>query len=180
MATESVGAIDARNTVTTSLRRLAQAQARLDALSAEMEAELQAVRRRRDGAIARLQRRVDGMLSELEAYCRAERDAVLPEGRKSLVTSFGEVSFRKAEPTLVIPDGAGEEEVCAALRARELADLVRVHESVDRRALRKALDDGRLSERELRRVGLELVEKEDVFGCKIRRDALVSVGGQRA
>ena len=180
MAAETAEVLEARSTVTDRLRRLATAQARLDALSAELEAELQAVRRRRDGAIARLQRRVDGMLSELEAYCRAERDAVLPEGRKSLVTSFGEVSFRKAEPSLVMEDGAGEEEVCAALKARDLGDLVRARESVDRRALRKALDEGRLGDRALRRIGLKLVEKEDVFGCKIRRDALVAVGGQGA
>lgn len=180
MVAESAQVLDARNVVSDRLRRLAQAQGRLDGLNAELEAELQAVRRRRDGAIARLQRRVDAMLSELETYCRAGRDAVLPEGRKSLVTAFGEVSFRKAEPSLVMEDGAGEEEVCAALTARDLGDLVRVHQSVDRRALRKALDDGRLSARELRRVGLELVEKDDVFGCKIRRDALVAVGGQGA
>jgi phage host-nuclease inhibitor protein Gam len=179
MATEAAQAGEARAAVSDRLRRLARTRASLDALSAELEAGLLTVRRRRQGAIARLRRRLDAMLSELEAYCRAERDAVLPEGRKSLLTPFGEVSFRRAEPSLLIEDGA-EEEVCAALKERDLGDLVRVRESVDRRALRRALEEGRLSEQELRRMGLKLVERDEAFGCKIRHDALVAVGGQGA
>ncbi len=177
MAGEAARNTEARAAVTQRLRRLARAQARLDALSAELEGELLGVRRRREGAIARLQRRLDAMLTDLETYCRAEKDAVLPDGRKSLVTPFGEVSFRRAEPSLVLEDNA-EEEVCAALRARDLGDLVRVRESVDRRALRRALEEGRLGVKDLRRIGLELVEREDAFGYKLRREALVAVGGQ--
>jgi phage host-nuclease inhibitor protein Gam len=170
----TVRGTDARAVVTERLRRLCRGRAHLDALNAELEGELMEVRRRHEGAISRLQRRVDSMLGELEAYCRAEADSVLPEGRRSLVTAFGEVSFRRSEPALVIEDGA-EGRVCAALRARDMADLVRVQEGVDRRALRRALQEGRLSARELRRIGVELVEQEDAFGCR-----LGAVGGQRA
>ncbi len=177
MATDAARTAEARAAVTDRLRRLARAQARLDALSAELEAELLGVRRRREGAIGRLRRRLDTMLAELETFCRAEKDAVLPDGRKSLVTPFGEVSFRRAEPALLVEDGA-EVDVCAALRARDLADLVRVRESVDRRALRRALEEGRLGVRDLHRIGLELVEREDAFGCRLRREALAAVGGQ--
>ncbi len=179
MASETAQTADARAAVTERLRRLARAQARLDVLGAELEGELFRVRRRREGAITRLQRRLDAMLSELEAYCRTEREAVLPDGRKSLATPFGEVSFRKAESALELEDGTEEEKVCASLRARDMAHLVRVRESVDRRALRRAVEEGRLNERELRRLGLALVERDDAFGCRLRREAPAPVGGQR-
>jgi len=180
MARQTPETMEAREVVAEKLRRLARAQARLDALTVELERELQEVRRRHEGAIARLQRRVDRSLAELEEYCRAERDALLPAGRKTLTTPFGEVRFRKAEPSLVLNDGVEESEVCEALRKLRLDELVRVRESLDRHALRKAVEDGRVDPAQLRPIGLSLVEREDLFGCKLRRDTLVAVGGPAA
>lgn len=179
MTSETARTTDPRAVVAERLRRLARAQSRLDVLSADLEGELFRVRRRRESAITRLQRRTDAMLSELESFCRAERDTVLPEGRKSLATPFGEVGFRSTGPVLELKDGAEEGHVCAKLRARDMADLVRVRESVDRRALRKAVEEGRLDEGDLRRMGLALVEREDAFNCRLRREAPAPVGGQR-
>lgn len=167
MTTELLAPAAARAQVAQKLRRLARAQVRLERVQAELDEQLDAVRQRYDGRVASLQDRLSRMLADLEAHCRGEREAILPPGRKSLVTPSGEVGFRKGEPTVRLCEGLAEEEVCRLLRAAQLAELVRAKEAPDKPAVRKALRDGRVSREQLRRCGLELADGRDRFYCKV-------------
>ncbi len=169
----------ARTHVVRTLRDIAVARARLDRLQAQLEEELDAVRRCREARIAALQGRFDRLLGELQGFCRARRDAILPPGRKTLVTPLGEVGFRKAEPVLRLCAGVGEEDVCRLMRRARLDALLRVRETPDRAAVYKALEEGRLTREQLRRCGLELAGGEERFHFRLREDAGHAPGGSR-
>jgi len=171
MAAKLLKTPSARSQVVEKLRGIAVAQARLERLRAQLEEELDAVRRCQDRRIAGLQGRVERLLADLEALCRAERDLILPAGRKTFVTPHGEVGFRKCEPVIRVRDGLGEGDVCRLLRQARLESLLRVREAPDKAALHKALAEGRLSCQQLRRCGLELDEGEERFHCKLREQA---------
>jgi phage host-nuclease inhibitor protein Gam len=176
MAIQAIDAEQAQSAVAQRLRRMALVRTRLDGLEAELERELASARRRYEARIEALQRRMEQQQAELEVYCRARRDAVLPLGRKSLVTQFGEVAFRSAEPSVQVREGLGEDDACRLLKAAGLESLVRARESPDKPAVRAALRQGTVTPRALARCGLELVDGEERFHCKLWQDALLEAG----
>jgi len=168
MATTLLRAPSPRSQVAEKLRGIAVAQARLERLRAQLEEELDAVRRCQDRRIGALRARVERQLAELEAFCRAERGVILPADRKTFVTPHGEVGFRKSEPVIRVRDGLAEEDVCRLLRRARLKGLLRIKEAPDKPALHKALCEGRLSPGQLGRFGLELEEGEERFHYRLR------------
>lgn len=169
MGTELLKPASARSQVVERLRRICAAQACLDRLQAQLDVELDAVRRCHDRRIAALQGRLSRLTADLEGFCRAERESVLPAGRKGLVTPLGEVGFRKSEPAVRLLDGVTEDGACRLLRQARLAYLVRVRESCDKAAVHKQFAEGRLTAERLRRCGLAVEEGEERFHCKLRR-----------
>ncbi|MHC5034516.1 MAG: host-nuclease inhibitor Gam family protein [Planctomycetota bacterium] len=161
------------------LRRIAATQVRLGRAQAELDEALDAVRRRYDRRLGLMRRRLSDLLGKLEAYCRANRGAVLPPGRKSQVTPFGIIGFRKGEASLELSDGLSEDDVCRLLRAADLGELVRVKEAPDRPAIRKALSEGRLDGEQLRQCGIKLTEGQERFHCKVEAGPPAGAAGLR-
>jgi phage host-nuclease inhibitor protein Gam len=151
----------------------------LSKVQAELDEALDAVRRRYDRRLGLMRRRLSDLLSKLEAYCRANRHAVLPPGRKSLVTPFGVIGFRKGEAALGLRDGLSEADVSRQLRAAELGELVRVKEAPDRPAIRKALSEGRVDGEQLLQCGIELTEGPERFHCKVEAGPPAGAAGLR-
>jgi phage host-nuclease inhibitor protein Gam len=170
---------DYRREVGGRLRRLARAEARLRAAESELEEELQEVRRRREPRVERLRRRVENLRGRLEEFCRAERADMLRDGRKSLKTPFGRVGFRSRRPAVSVADGAAEDHICRRLAERGLDGVVRVKRRINRRALRRAVEAGRLSAEELSELGLELAERPDAFQCSTAVGEPLASGGGR-
>jgi len=166
----------ARAAVAEKLRRLGRVRLRLETLQSELNAQLEGVRRRYDRRIAALQSRTNELHADLEAYCRAHRDAILPPGRKTLTTPHGEVAFRKGEAAVCLRDGLTEAEVCRLLRTADLDGLIRTREHPDKVAVRRALAADEVTLEGIRRCGLDLVETPPRFHCKLRYDALVQAG----
>ncbi|MHC4788202.1 MAG: host-nuclease inhibitor Gam family protein [Planctomycetota bacterium] len=181
MNTGQLNATDPRAGVEAGLRCLAGAQVRLKKLQAEMDEAVDAVRRRYDRRIGALEERARRLREELESLCRTDREAVLPAGRKSLKTPYGVVGFRTGESLVRIRDGMSAPAVCRLLRRAGLGDLVRVKESPEKTAVRKALQQGRLGRDQLEDCGLQLVEQGERFHCKVRlaaADETAWPGGQ--
>jgi phage host-nuclease inhibitor protein Gam len=172
MTTQLLDPAVGRAEVAAGLRTIAAAQVRLARLEAELDERLDAVRRRYDRRVAALRERVLRLTGELEAHCRASRDAILPPGRKSLATTFGVVGFRKAEAVVRLRDELSDEDACRLLRRAGLDGLVRVKEAPDRNAVRRSLLEGRVTGEQLRQCGLELAEGEERFHCKVYSTAL--------
>ena len=177
MSGQSIPTVPPRRAVCETLRRMAGAKGRLDLLQADMERELEAVRRRYRGRLRPLEGRLRALGEQIEALCRAERDQVFPDGRKSFATAHGEVGFRKAEPAVALAEGMDEAAVCRLLRKARLGRLVRVKQRPDRASIRKALAEGNVDAARLRGCGVELVDLPDHFRCRLgQREARLSRG----
>jgi phage host-nuclease inhibitor protein Gam len=174
MATAVLSDAGARPQVAERLRRMARMQSRLDSLCAELERDLDGVRQRYEGRISALRGRLTALTDELEALCRSRRDDVFEGGGKCYCTAHGEVAFRRAEAALHVRDGLSDAAVCRLLRRNRLARFVRTKEGPDRRAIRKALDEGEVDGARLGRCGLVLVDLPDHFRCTVGRP-----GGRR-
>ena len=166
MTEQTLAPAAARAGVGARLRRIARLELNLAAAQTQLEEVLEAARRRYGPRVEQLRGRLSGHAAELEQYCRAERHVLFPPDRKSLVTPFGEVGFRKGEATVTIREGASDEEACRRLRAAGLDALVRVREAPDRAAVRRALAQGEVSEARLRSCALEVVEGDERFHCR--------------
>ena len=166
MTVQTLAPPAARARVGAHLRRIARLELDLAAAQTELDEVLEAARRRHGPRVEQLRNRLSRQAAELEQYCRAERHVLLPPGRKSLVTPFGEVGFRKGEAAVVIREGASDEEACRRLRAAGLDVLIRVRAAPDKAAVRRALAQGEVSEARLRSCALEVVEGEERFHCR--------------
>jgi phage host-nuclease inhibitor protein Gam len=166
-AAESVPSAEA---VGRRLRRIAAVELRLAALRADLDRALDAVRRRHDARLSAVSRRLARLTDDLELFCRTHRAAVLPPGRKTLATPFGEVGFRRAELAVVLAEGATAADVCAHLRRARLGRLVRASYCLDRPAIRRAAADGGVALDRLARCGIALEQPPDSFRYKVRRE----------
>jgi phage host-nuclease inhibitor protein Gam len=169
MVTQPPPSSAARLKVAQRLHAIGLAQARLETVQTALDEELDTLRRRYASRIAALQGRLSRLLADLEGFCRSKREYILPAGRKCLATPFGGVAFRKSDAVLRLCEGVTEDEACRLLRAARLASLVRGREALDRPAIYRALGEGRVGEKQLRRCGLEVEEGPDSFHCKVRR-----------
>jgi phage host-nuclease inhibitor protein Gam len=157
-----------RAVVTDMLRRMAHLQVRLDALEADLQEAVERVQAGRGGRIAATRARLEGLARRLEAVCRAERDALIPPGRKGLDIEWGRIGFRAVGPAVGIRVGTAERDVCRALRRAGLRHLVRTRETPDATAVRKALSGGMTDRRTLSRCGLEVQDRPDSFHYAVR------------
>ena len=173
MINESIEPAVVRARVSRSLARLARAGFRLLRLRTELDEQLDGVRRRYRSRLESLRARSERLRAELESFCRDNRDCLLPSGRKRLTTPAGEVGFRLTEQAVTLRRGVDQQEACRRLSSAELADLVRTRRAPDKPSVRRALREGRVSARQLRQCGLELLPATERFYCKVRHDSPV-------
>ncbi len=152
------------------MRGLARTTCRMQSLQAEYDAQVDALRRRYGARLASLHDRAAALSDALESLCRGPAGCLFLSGRKSLTTPQGEVGFRRCEPAVRLADGVDDEEAVRRLRCAGLADLVRARSAPDKRALRKAVREGRVDIEVLRGCGLELAAAPDRFYCRIRHE----------
>jgi len=176
MRTPSMTSPHPHTVVRRELRRIARVRVQLDEAQAQLQAQLAAVRQGFSRRIEAYRARMTRLHDQLERFCREHREDILPPGRKTLATAFGEVSFRRSEAQIRVRDGLEGDDVCRLFKAAGLHSLVRVTEAPDKAAVRSALRDGGISAGQLRDCGLEVVHGPDRFYCKVRTDALVRVG----
>jgi len=151
------------------LRRLARTQRRLERLDAELTARLDALTALYTGRIGALRSAVERMRSDIERLCRTRRDALMG-GRRSLVTAYGTVGFRRAGPSVHI-EPRMLEAACEELCRRGLAHLVRVRREADKPAIKRALAEGGVTAELLSEWGIRVNEGEERFYCYVNDGA---------
>jgi hypothetical protein len=131
--------VDSQDSAAWASRKLAKAHAAVEAVSAWEAREIERIR-----AVAEAERRrYQGEIEFFEGHLGTYLLKLVAEGRKtkSLDLPGGRIQLRARQPKLEILD---EERAIAWLKAAEHGELVRVKESVDKAALKKALaaEDG--------------------------------------
>ncbi len=153
------------------LRAVARASDRLAGLRAELQGKIAEVRGRYERRIAAAEARLERLREALEAFCRDNRNSLLPEDRKSLQTPRGTVGFRRSPPSVRLREGVTKPEAAEMLLRNDLSEFVRVRRSPRRRALRRAVTESRFDRERLRECGMQFIEGEETFYCKVPKHA---------
>ena len=152
-----------RAAVNRRLLDIARRRRELIRLQAEMNARLDAVRKEHSDLLNACRQHLGALENRFAHFCRKNRRALVPDGRKSLRTDAGLTGFRTAPPSVRIRRGVSQDEVCRRLRARGLSALVRVRETPDRCAIHEAVQAGRVEASLLSRCGVSIANPQESF-----------------
>ena len=155
-----------RESVEELLRQMCEAQIRVDAANAQLNAELVAARARYEADLA-----ADGMtINEIAAMLHAWADgnAELFEEKKSLPMVHGTLKFQTGQPALKPVTGSTWEKALALVK-RHLPDFVRKKEEIDREAVLAARKE--LGAEKLKLVGL-MVDQAERFHYELNLESI--------
>ena len=153
------------------VKRIGQAALEIEALEADMDRELQDVRGRYDLRVAPRRARRKRLEEELVAGCRANRETLFEAGSQTLSLGFGRIAYRTGPVRLVLQEGVTEEEVLKRLTPR-LHRFMRVSQSLDKTGLKAAAAAGDVRPGEVDRIGLRLIQGEEVWTVKPNHEAI--------
>lgn len=137
-----------------------------DALKAEMERKIAEIRADYEGRAAEIGRRQEDLFADIEAYVLGNPQEI-PEGRKSLELLHGTVGFRTGNPTVRLPRGVDEAELCEELKCSGFPEYVRTRDEVNREAVLAADDAVRES---LAAHGVKVTQTKDRFFVEVKRE----------
>ena len=140
---------------------------RLERIKAEAAEEIEPLRRKREEAEA-----------ELVADCRAARTTLFPDESKTLAVGAGKISWRYKPPRIELADNVEEADVLAKCAARGFSAYRREIVSLDKEAVKKDAVAGALKAKDLERLGLVLVDKEEVWQIKPDLEAVREAVGK--
>jgi phage host-nuclease inhibitor protein Gam len=169
MSVETIPAGAAVSALTVRMRQLACKELELSRLRTELDSRLEAVKGVYERRITALEGAAGRMRGGIERFCRAQRDALMPDGVKSVRTLYGRAGFRRGAPQVVLDDGLDDEKVCRALQEREMDGLVRVRALLDRAAVKRALEAGEADEELLAACGIRLGGGDEAFYCVVEQ-----------
>lgn len=169
MSVETIPAGAALSALTVRMRQLGCKEIEIERLRAELNSRIEAVKGLYEHRIAALEAAAAHLRGSIEQLCRARREALMPDGVKSVRTLYGRAGFRRSGPQVVLDDGLDEDGACSALRGKGLDSLIRLRQSLDRPAVRRALDAGEAGERLLAACGVRVTDGGEAFYCVVQR-----------
>ena len=143
--------------VDAALLSIGQIDREIEALEAEAQRDIEAIKTRTIGLVKPQQERKAALELQIQAFCEGHREEM--GNKKSRELNFGKVSFRLSTKIVI----RGVKACIDALRSLGLKDFIRVKESPDKEKM-KDLDDAVLAQ-----VGAKR-QPEDVFGYEVNRE----------
>ena len=160
------------------MRLLARRELELDRVRAELNSRLEAVKAVHERRITSLEAAAARHRDGVERFCREHRDTLMPAGPKSVRTPYGTAGFRQTAPQLLLDEGQDGERACRTLRERKLTQFIRVRDSLDRTALKRALLAGEADEKLLAACGVRLTQGVEAFYCVVEKTQGWGGGGR--
>lgn len=155
------------------LLALGRKQLRLERIQAEMQAEIDSIKEQYSDRLEGRAATVEQKAQELRLACEDSREVLLTGRKKSVDTIFGTVGWRKQGERVKTQDGVSTTEAAERLLDRGHDDLVRRKPKPAKSAIKKALDDGRLTEDELHRIGLQITGGGDDWWYELHRENIL-------
>ena len=150
--------ISSRAEAETALGEIAATTAHLNELKAQLDQELTSVRKCYEERIDTLSKKIETQSGLLQQWAEASPEE-FPEGRKSIELLHGRLGFRTSTPSLKTIAGWTFKKALEVI-ARP---FVRVKEDLDKEGVLAAYARGELTDTELKRVGLRVVQDEAFF-----------------
>ena len=164
-------AID-REELARRLLALGRKKLKLEQIEAEMQAEIDDIKEQFSDRLERRASTVESMAQRLRLSCEDSRDELLTGRKKSVDTIFGTIGWRKQGERVRTQDGVSTTEAAQRLIDRGFDDLVRRKPKPAKSSIKKAVNDGRLSEDELHRIGLEISGGDEDWWYEINRESV--------
>lgn len=142
------------------LGELAADTAETSRLKAELESKLTAVRQQYEGTIEQLGKRIEGNTGLLQSWAESNPEEF--GDKKSLDLLHGRLGFRTGNPKLKTLSGWTWDRVKETL-IRNLTGHVRTKTEVDKEGLLAAFQRHELDDRDLREIGVKVVQDEAFF-----------------
>ena len=158
--------IASREDLENVLGRYAAAVIEGDELKADMERKINELRAGYEERAAAIGKRCELLFADIEAYMSNNPEEI-PAGRKSLELLHGTVGYRTGNPTVRLPRGVDEAELCEELRCSGFEVFVRTRDEVNREAVLAADDTTRDS---LAAHGVKVTQVKDRFFVEIKRE----------
>lgn len=144
------------------VRLYALAVNKINALDAEMNAELLAIRKRFDAAVEDAKSEAKTHAKLIEAWAMDNPDA-FPDDKKSVEFPCGTIGHRTGTPTVATIGGWTLGRSLKVLIARGAREFVSVKEALSKEAVLAAFRKKEVSAEWLREVGLEVRQNEKFF-----------------
>ena len=136
------------------LHEIGKLELEIVTLRAEMDAQVDAVRRPYVGKLERRQGKLAELARRLRLLCEDSREALTPGKAKSCDVTFGKIGWRKQPDKMGVQKGRTAEQVCRHLLAAHRKDLLRVTVQLDKKAIAAALADDLITGPEFADAGL--------------------------
>lgn len=143
----------------------------MEAIEAEMQKRIDAVRAQYSSRLERRAVTIREMEADLRLACEDSREDLLPRSRKSVDVLFGRVGWRSQPPKVVQERGIDALDTIMDL-SKHSPDLLRRKVEVDRQAVLGALRLGDVTEEQLGRWGLEVRSGRDDWYYELHRDSI--------
>jgi phage host-nuclease inhibitor protein Gam len=150
-----------------ALNELQECEAEIELASADANKKIASTRNTVVPEIAEREEQAKRLRTAIENWAEAHRDdeELFPAGKKSLELRAGTIAFRTSAPSLVLRDGWKSEDVIAELEETEATFIKRTaikagSPSLDKAAIKKLYDQGKIDAKTLKSLGLEIKQDE--------------------
>lgn len=151
--------------VENALNELQQLEAQAAAEAAEVNKKIAVVRDEYTPTVAPLEEKAKRLRNAIVAWAEDNREdeEIFPKGRKSIELNAGTISIRAGAPSLVLRKGKSTEDVIELLKENGVKAGIKLADpTLDKTAIKKLYDQGKLDDDDLKKLGLEMTQSESV------------------
>jgi phage host-nuclease inhibitor protein Gam len=151
--------------VENAMNELQQLEAQAAAAAANANSKIAEIRDEYTPSVAPLEEKAKRLRNAIESWAEDNRDdeELFPKGRKSIELNAGTISIRAGAPSLVLRKGKSTDDVIELLKEHGIKAGIKVADpSLDKTAIKKLYDQGKLDDNDLKKLGLEITQTESV------------------
>lgn len=169
-----------RETLARRLYLIGRGQLELDRLEADMNAEIDRVKRRYAHRLELRRSGIEEAARILRLACEDSRQSLLTGRRKSVDTIFGRVGWRTQGDKVVLAKGVKGEAAAQALLDAGHETLARQRPEIDKPAVKAAIANGTMPLPDLARFGIRLVAAGEDWYYEVDRESVAEHLGEEA
>ena len=128
----------------------------------EMDRRLTAVREEFEAPLSSLGKQIEEKTTLLEAWAAANPDD-FPKNRKSIEMTHGTIGYRLGTPKLKTLMRKTWDQILELIRANDWTQFIRTKEEVNKDAILAEYGQDRLSDQQLKHIGVQVVQDESFF-----------------
>jgi phage host-nuclease inhibitor protein Gam len=149
-----------------ALNELQEVEAKIDLETAGANKDIANIRTTIVPSVSKLEEQATRIRNSIETWAEGSRDdeGIFPKGKKTLELRAGTISFRESAPSLVLLEGWKSDDVLVELKDADAiirkAGIKEAIPTLDKTAIKKLYDQGKIDDKTLRSLGLKITTSE--------------------